>query len=160
MNVPTRNALQRAFPSASPDVIIALETLFRAVDGNTVGIGTGAAATSQLQDATVLTLSSNDAFTNERIVEGGRGIQLTDTGAALIISMIANIVLNGGYKLTVNLPADSNLTVIQSGTIMIEEAPMVEVDNYANDAAAATGGVPVNGMYRDSASKALRAREV
>jgi hypothetical protein len=155
VTVLTRDQLAKALNDVAP-VVLAFEQLFRNVNENTLAVGTGVESTQALQDATVLTLSANDTLTNERIVQAGRGIQLTDTGAALVIAMIANLIINGNNRLTFNLLADTNLTVIQSGTVMVEESPMANLGNYASDAAAAAGGVPVAGLYHTAGTVKVR----
>lgn len=140
----------------NPKVVLAFEQLFSAVVENTTALTTGAAATGAINDATVLTLSPNDTFTNERVVAAGQGIRLNDTGSALVISMLANIAMNGTSRLTFNLIADASLSVIQSGTVMVKENPVANLGNYANDAAAAGGGVPVGGLYRNANAVQIR----
>lgn len=155
MNIPNRLELAKALNGVEP-VVRALELLFQATNLNTAALGTGAEATVALQDATVLTLSPNDTFTNERVVQSGQGIQLIDTGTALIIRLLYNLIINGGFQLRINLPADVDLTVIQSGTIMLEEDPMADLGDYADDAAAAAAGVPVRGLYRTANAVMVR----
>lgn len=144
---PTRAALQRAFPNAEPFVILALDALFGTVDSVNTSVTTGADATQALQDATVLTLSPNDAFTNERVVAAGNGIRLTDTGSQLVISLLS-LIINGGGRLSINLGGDAQLTVIQSGTVMVEEAAQADLVNYADAAAASAAGLPSGSLFR------------
>lgn len=106
-------------------------------------------ATTGITAATALTLSNNAALDNERIFtpdptlfiasDGGPGGQYT-------ITLTYPIILNGGFACTFNLEADTNLDLPSSGRVLTDD--IVFPGPFADDAAAATGGVPVNGAYR------------
>jgi hypothetical protein len=88
-----------------------------------------AEATDALQDATVVVLSLNGAFTNERVLRRGPGVRMVDTGTALIIE------------------ADPPLK---------ELADPAALGNYVDDAAAAAGGVEVGHFYRNGSVVMVR----
>lgn len=86
-------------------------------DAAAAAAGGAAAATGAIQNATVLTLSPNAAFTNERVLQlDPTYFTVTDTGA--------------------------------NGQFVIGFIPPVAPGPYADDAAAATGGVAVGSIYR------------
>lgn len=152
MTTLTRADLSKVFGD-NPKVISAFETVLKAVGDGEVAQALNVAATAALQDATVITLSPNDTLNNERVLQQGHGISLTDTGSALIIALAYAFYINGGFRLTVNLLADTDLNVPFSGTAMVAEnirSPQLAASaSYANDAAAAAGGVVVGQFYRN-----------
>lgn len=146
----TRLTREQIAQAVGTDVatILAFEELFRSVVDGTGATTLNAAATKELQDASVLTLSPNDTFTNERVIAAGQGIELIDTGSNLIIATLFNIAMNGGYRLTINLPADLNVSIPFSGTVMIEENPSAVLPEYATNALALSGGLVAGDLFR------------
>lgn len=141
----TRNDLQQ-LQGISPKVLRAFETLLVDTAAATEAVAGQVAATGSIQNATVLTLSSNAAFANERIlsldpnfftgVDGGPGGTYT-------VSLINFIATNGGYRCTFNLKADTNLDMPVSGRV-----PSSADGPYADDAAAAAAGINVGEIYK------------
>jgi hypothetical protein len=127
-----------------------------------------AQATDRLEQATVITLSPNAAFTNERVLLLGDGLEAFDAGNTVTISLknvmrwsgnftfAANLLGNTSvvFPLTGQLATLSNVETLQRKTL---DAPKLSgLGNYANDAAAATGGVPVGGVYRNGSALQVR----
>ena len=131
-----------------PKVLRAFEDLQRDVVDGTTQQAANVQATAALQDATVITLSPNDAFNNERVLGVGPGLALRDNGATLDLLLQYLIVLNGRYRVTFNLLGDTNVDMPTSGRLLTDEE--YAGGPYANDAAAAADGVPVGGLYRVS----------
>lgn len=102
-------------------------------------------STNALQNATVITLSPNAAFNNERVLKQGSGISIIDGGDTLTISASNGIAVNGGYRLTFNVIADTTLDLPASGALITAD---LDGASYANDAAAAAGGVMVGEIYK------------
>lgn len=138
---PTRADLSAAFPN-NPKLVRAFEQLFRQTVENTSAVSTGAEATQALQDATVVTLSSNDTFTNERVLAVSPGLSLTDTGENIILALVSSISTNGG-RCTFDLDGDTEVSLPTDGRVFTSTA-----GPFANDAAAATGGIAVGEMYK------------
>lgn len=128
----------------SPKLLIAFTELFVSTAANTDAIAGAADATGAIQDGTVITLSPNAAFNNERVLTPGPGITLTDNGAGstLVISADSAITLVGGYALTFNLSSDVILDLPATGRI-----PSSSDGPYADDAAAAAAGIAIGGWY-------------
>jgi hypothetical protein len=140
----TRYDLQQ-IKGMTPKLLRALEELF--VDTAIAGdAAAGAvAATGAIQNATVLTLSSNAAFGNERVLSLDPGqFSVTDGGAGgqLLVTLLAGIALNGGFRCTFNLEADTNLDLPSLGRV-----PSSADGPYADDAAATAAGVQVGEWY-------------
>lgn len=130
-----------------PRAIQAWETMQKGVQDVTGTAALNVGATQALQDATVITLSPNDTLTNERVLEVAEGLALTDTGPGgnLIIGLVYHIITNGGYRLTMNLASDTDVTLPPLGTLL---ESTLGGGPYATDAAAASGGVALGAPYR------------
>lgn len=144
----TRDDLSRAFPN-SPKLVRAFEMLFQQ-GGQVAGVITSQAeATQALDQATVVTLSANDAFSKERVLAvDGDTMSLTDEGEGLriVIALINNVVTQGGFPCTFNLGSETALDLPASGRVLtdlfLSEGP------FADDAAASAGGVALGRPYR------------
>lgn len=134
----------------TPRLARGLESLSQTLTDTSAAVTAGVEATQGIANATVLTLSPNDAFANERILAVGDGLGLEDDGAGnnLVIRLRYVIKTNGGYRCTFNLLADTNLTLPTDGTV----ATTVFPGPYANDSAAAADGVAVGEAYRLTAA--------
>ncbi len=144
----TRDDLSRAFPN-NPKVVRAFEQLF--AQGAAVATVQTAQtdATQALDQATVVTLSPNDTFSNERVLGvDGNTMAIQDTGTQVILSLINNVLTNGGYSCTFNLASDTALDLPSSGRVLTDA--FLSDGPYASDAAAASGGVAVGRPYRRS----------
>lgn len=140
----TRADLQR-LEGMTPKLLRALEDLF--VDAAVAGeaVAGVVASTGALQNATVVTLSSNAAFANERVLAFDPNSFLTvdgGPGGTLLVSGLGGIKTNGGYACTFNLQADTNLDLPTSGKV-----PSSAIGPYADDIAAAAGGVGLGEWY-------------
>src|SRR6185437_6490255 len=130
------------------------QRMIRAMEDQSRTVDDGVAATSALADATVIVLSPNGDFTNERVLKVGDGIsiEITDDAVTLIVQ---NVAMVEGDALTLITQGATQLILPLTGTVMVGESPKVDVTTlgaYADDAAAATAGVPVGGLYRNSAA--------
>jgi hypothetical protein len=128
----------------TPKLLHFFEDLFASSQSSASDAAGAVAATGAIQEATVLTLSSNAAFDNERILTAGAGITLSDggPGGALIISSGGSVTLVGGFALTFNLPADTVLDLPGTGRV-----PSSSDGPYADDTAAAAAGVGLGEWY-------------
>ena len=132
--------------------------MIAAMEEHTASVTDNVAATAALKDATVIVLSPNGDFTNERVLEVGDGISIEVTDSTVKLS-VENVAVTQGYPVTLLPQGVTTLILPLSGTLMSSESPMVDAStlgNYANDAAAATGGVPVNGVYRNGSALMVR----
>lgn len=132
-------------------------------------LASNAGATDALQDATVITLSPNAAFNNERVLRVGDGIRATDDGATLTLSVNDDVAhVQGGFRLglvvggatVLVLPLRGILaTLAEAETLSnktIDHPVLSGVAEYADDAAASTGGVPVGGVYSNAGALRIR----
>lgn len=144
--------------------------MMRAMEDQSVAAASGleaVAATNALADATVIVLSPNGDFTNERVLQVGDGIQIAITDDAVILS-VENVARTQDFGVTLIPPAEVSLLLPAEGTLVSQEAAAVlyqkvldapslqTIGNYANDAAAAVGGVPVKGVYRNGSVLMVR----
>lgn len=144
----TRTQLQKAMPNADQVTILAFEQLlanYPKLSGATI------AATQALQDATALTLSNNDGFSNERVLTFDPDTFTTTDGGpgnAFVVALLSSIAATGGYRLEFNLGSDTYLDLPPSGRVAERT---LGGGPYANDAAAAAGGIQVGEAYRQPA---------
>lgn len=124
-------------------------------------------ATGAMKDATVVVLSANGDFTNERVLEVGEGIRIEITAATVKLS-VENIALTRDHKATLIPPAEVILFLPPEGTLVSAESPallenktysaprLADIPNFVNDAAAAAGGVEVGQVYRNASVLMVR----
>lgn len=135
----------------TPKLLAALENLFVDARQNTETLEGTVSATTSLQAATVLTLSSNAAFDNERVLTPDpASFTLTDDGAgsAARLALKYPIETNGGFRLTLNLAGDTDIDLPTSGLLATQGTTS---GPFADDTAAAAGGVAVGQTYRKPA---------
>lgn len=145
-----RAEISKLFPG-NPKAVISYDELQRQVATNATTGATNVASTVELQNATAITLSPNDALVNERILNVGDGLTIIDNGAGstVVIGLEFLITLLGGYPLTFNLLADTNLTLPTDGRVIVDsDISYLSAGPFANDAAAATGGIAVGQIYK------------
>lgn len=141
----TRADLQQ-LGGMTPKLLRALEALFVDTAAVSETVAGQVSATGSIQSATVLTLSTNAAFANERVLSlDPNFFEATDggSGGAYAITLVNIIQTNGGYRCTFNLKADTNLDMPVSGRV-----PSSADGPYADDAAAAAAGINIGEIYR------------
>jgi len=116
-------------------------------------------ATQALQDATVLVLSPNATLTNERVLKLGDGISARDDGTYLTLSVDDRYAhVAGGFRVDLAAQGDTVVVLPLGGVLAtlsgIETlanktltSALLVAPEYADDAAAGAGGVPVGGLY-------------
>lgn len=131
----------------NPQLLRFFEQLFATGQATASAVEGQVDSTRAIQDATVLTLSSNAAFSNERVVQFGDAFEVTDGGAGgtLQIELVGAAAVNGGYSLTFNVLADTNLDLPTTGRVLVST---ITPADYADDTAAAAAGVAVGEAYR------------
>ena len=92
------------------------------------------AATTGMNNATVITLSQNDQFVNEYVLQAGYGIILD---------------INPG---NVGIRVDPTLCVTTSAPVL----KLSTIPTFASDVAAAAGGVQIGGQYRNGSVMMIR----
>lgn len=144
----TRADLEQSFPNLTPKVRAAIEAIFPQLIVLAQQGDATVAATTGIGNATVLTLSANDAFGNERILAHGTGVVFQDNGpgGTLVIGLANDLHFNGGFRVAFNLLSDTNLDLPASGRVLVDDD--FAGGPYANDAAAAADGVKVGQIYR------------
>jgi hypothetical protein len=162
MTIP--RALLEKYFGRDPRMLRAMEEQSSAIESNSAAVE----ATTALKDATVIVLSANGDFTNERVLEWGEGIDIEVTDTTVRIST-KNVARTQDYEVTLAPPAAGiTLLLPAEGTLVSDVTPAIlenkslkaptlqSIPNYANDAAAATGGVPVGGVYRNASVLQVR----
>lgn len=142
----TRNDLQQ-LKGISPKLTRFFEDLFSDGQATASSVGDAVVATGSIQNATVLSLSPNNAFNNERVFTPSTlDFRVTDNGpgSTLVVELVNRITLNGSFPLTFNMAAATNVDMPSEGTLATLDLGAV----FADDAAAAAGGVLVGEMYK------------
>lgn len=127
------------------------------------------AATSALQDATFITLSPNDTLTGERVLEIGPGIRVEVTDSKIRLSVSDEVPhVQGGFAVYMTAQNPVNLVLPEAGTLATQSQPetlsnktiqapkLATIGDYADDAGASAGGVPVGGVYRTGSALKVR----
>ena len=147
-------------PGMSPRLLRAFEDQAQAVEDATSSV----ADTSAMKDATVIVLSANGDFTNERVLEVGEGIDIEITADRVRLS-VKEVARTQDHDVTFVPPAEAVLFLPPDGTLLSDtvlagDDVFAGLGVYANDAAANGGGVPIRGAYINSATGAVTARLV
>lgn len=167
-DVLNRKLLAEVYPD-NPRLVRAMEAQAQAVDATTEGLATQAGATEAMQDAAVIVLAPNGAFQGERVLTLGQGLSGVDNGATLTLKTSSKVPLvSGDFTLLIALAGNttvafplagslSTLSNIETLTNKTLAAPKIsDLGNYVDDAAAASGSVPVGGIYRDGSTLKVR----
>jgi hypothetical protein len=163
-----RHLLERYF-GAEPRLLRAFEDQSAAVVATADGLKTNEQATERMQDASVIVLAANAAFTNERRLVLGQGLSAVDDGSTLTIRTSQTVPLvNGGFTLNLTVAGTSALVLPLSGTLAtlanaetlsnktLSAPKLSGLGNHADDTAAAGGGIPVGGVYRNGSQLMVR----
>jgi hypothetical protein len=153
----------------NPRMIRAMETQAQAVDDATFGLETQATATELMKDASVVVLAPNGAFEGERVLVLGQGLVGVDNGSTLTIRTSSKVPLvNGDFTLLITLAGNTTVAIPLTGILAtvgnVETltnktlaAPKLSgLGDYADDTAAAAGGVPVGGVYHNAGALRIR----
>ena len=164
----TRADLARVFGD-DPVLIAAFEQQQETVEATAAATSGAVAATGDIQAATVLVLSANEAFENERIFTPEGGIEAVDEDGLLKVRVDATVPrIDGGFSATFITTGTTAVIFPMNGTLATTSgtetftnktlaAPKLSgLGNYADDSAAAAGGVPVGGVYRDGSTLKVR----
>lgn len=124
-------------------------------------------ATETLQQATYVTLSANTELSNEFVLSVGPGLRLeTSTGSVTLYSDAPTV--EGGHPLTFAVAGPTALGLPVAGILVtragaetlsnktLAEPKISDLGNYVDDVAAAAGGVPVTGVYRNGSVLMVR----
>ena len=156
-----RDLLSEAF-GGNYRLVAAFEEQARVVEDLGQTVETSVAATGAINEATVLTLSPNATFANERVVRRGLGIGLVDQDGHLTIRIDTRVVprIAGDREVTFHVTEPSTLLLPPSGRLAtvggaetlssktLARPKISTAGDFADDPAAAAGGVPVGGIYR------------
>lgn len=163
-----RKLLGEVYPD-NPRFVRAMEAQALAVDAATDGLDTQATATEAMQDASVIVLAANQAFNGERVLVLGQGLSGIDADGKLTLQTSGKVPLvSGDFTLLLALAGNTTVSLPLVGTLAtlanvetlanktINAPKLSGLGDYADDAAAATGGVPVNGVYRNGSNLCVR----
>ncbi len=159
-----RSELEQVFSLRSAR---AFEELQRKVASNDEAVTAGVDATTALAEATFVTLSANDELPNERVlsVVSPLRIEADDEGVTLYSD---SPIINGGFPVVFStsgpaalvLPLTGTLATLQNAETLknktLDAPKLSDLGNYADDTAAAVGGIAVGGVYRNGSVLMVR----
>lgn len=134
----------------NPRLLAAFEEQASAVEQASNGV----ADTQALKDATVIVLSANGDFTNERVLQIGDGIAIEITDSTVTLS-VKDVARTEDYSATLIPPADVVLFLPPSGRLL-SNTDFANLNDYASDALASAGGVQLGGLYLNSGTVHVR----
>lgn len=156
----TREMLERWFPKDTR-MQKAMELQRDSVAASESGLQTTAQSTERIEQASVLVLASNNAFSNERVLALDPSIAGTDDGNTLTLKTSAVVPrITGGFTVSIAAVGNSQFLVPLTGILATTGNPetlskktlatpkISGLGDFADDTAAAAGGVPVTGLYR------------
>jgi hypothetical protein len=162
-----RDLLEKYFKD-DPRLISALESQSLAVEA-AFDTATGTvSATEALQNATVITLSTNAVFTNEFILSEGDGTTLDIAEGSVSIAVDSTVARTNGQSVQFIAPGNVSLGLPNQGVLVSDDAPavlyaktidapiMTGIIDVALDSDAAAAGVPLGGIYRDGTALKIR----
>lgn len=164
MTIP-RELLAKAFPG-QPRLVIALADQSEVVAKVADEQASMSETSEAMIDAPVVVLRRSTAFNAERVLTAGRGLELVEDGDKVTIK--ARVAVDGTGDVTFLATGQTTLVLPPMGTLAtvsgqetlrnkVMEAPVLSgIKAAVNDAAAATAGVPVGGMYRDGSALKVR----
>ena len=173
--VPTlsRDALTKAL-NGDRRLVQAFEQQAQVITENQEATSLQVEATQALQDATVLVLSPNATFNNERVLRLGEGITAIDDGTYLTLSVNDRFAhVAGGFRAELTAQGDTNVVLPLDGVLatvdgyeeltnktleaaVLNQPKITGLVEYADDVAAATGGVAIGGIYRTASALKVR----
>lgn len=111
-------------------------------NGTTSIVADGVGGAMSFDATEALTLNCNDGEFN-----GANSFTITSDGLISILSSGDDVTVSAGGS-----DGDINLNIAGTGTITLG----TQLGNFANDAAAAVGGIPVRGLYRNGSIVMIR----
>jgi hypothetical protein len=149
-----RDLLAKYF-AKDPRLLHAFENLGQAVTQSQAGV---ADTSSALDLAEIVTLSPNDAFSNEHVLSSGDGTTVNASPGAMQIDVDKSVARVTGGGVTFQAPGKVTVTLPTRGTLLSDGDPpsFSGLVNAASDSAAAAAGVGIGGVYHNAG--ALRVR--
>jgi hypothetical protein len=151
----------------NPLMVRVLEAIVQSTEAVQSGLAANVEATDALDQATVLTLSPNNAFQNERVLQIGAGLSFTLTDDSFTIASQGPVV-SGGFTCTLQTVGNTTVALPLTGQVAttgntetlrrktLDKPKLIVRGDYANDAAAAAGGVELGELYRTGTAVQVR----
>lgn len=160
-----RDDLFRVFNN--PAMVRQFETLQETVATTTDATTANVEETGTLMEAAFVTLSANAELPNERVLAVGAGMTI-DTSEAGKVKLSTTVFSESGHVVQFNVTGPTTLSLPNAGVVATRSgaetlanktlsAPKASgLVDAADDAAAATAGVPVTGIYRNGSVLRVR----
>lgn len=142
-----RHLLEKYFGD-DPRLVAAFEDQAAAVEANSTASQSAVEGTNAIKEASLVTLSENAEFTNERVLLDSDSIE-REIGDGTLKLKVKDVVRSQDFTVKLVPTGDSELGVPESGDL-ISSQKVTTLGNFASDAAAAGGGVPIGGLYHNA----------
>ena len=163
-----RDLLHQAL-GGNVELISAFEQLWEAAETLVRQMEAVTNSTDAAQQAGVITTGPTDAFPGSRVLAEGAGIDLVDDGTTVQIRTDQTVPkVEGGHPVRLIATGPSHLILPALGTLAttggeetltgktLTSPKMNGLIDYADDTAAAAGGVPIGGSYRTGSALKVR----
>lgn len=152
-----RDLLAKYF-SNDPRLLYAFEQQAQAVQNHDESLTNNVAATTALADASVLTLSANDALSNEYVMGDGDGTSVNASNGQVQIDVDATVARVASNSVKFMPPTNVTLALPAQGTLLSDSVQPVMngLVSASSDSAAASAGVPINGVYQNGGALHIR----
>ncbi|RPF70445.1 hypothetical protein [Aurantiacibacter spongiae] len=126
------------------------------------------AGTQALRDASFVTLSPNAELPNERVLQLGTGLAFDISDTHVTLDTTGLVRASGGHEISLVAAGTTEIILPLTGFLVTRDAEEVlrnktlpapvltDLENAADDAAAAAAGVPVGGVYRNGSNLQVR----
>lgn len=155
--------------NGNPRAVSAFREIGVSVEATEKAVTAGQETTQRLSEASFVVLGANDELPNEKVLAVGRGLTIgVEEGQVVLRLGVGAVKVSGDFEVTMTaqgptavvLPLGGVLATlgnIETLTNKTLASPKLEgLADYADDAAAATGGVPVGGLYRTGSAVMVR----
>lgn len=161
-----RDVLHAAF-GGNRRAVQQFETMQAQVADTEEAVTANVAETGSLKNAVFVTLSANAELPNERVLALGPGLSF-DLAVPGVVRVDTSAYTTGGHDVQFSVTGPTVLSLPLTGTVATRagtetlknktlDSPLVSgLANHADDAAAAAGGVPVGGLYRNGSAVQVR----
>ncbi len=153
----------------NPRAVSAFRELDQMVDATDQAVTSGQAATDRLSEASFVTLSPNGELPNEKVLAVGRGLTISVEGDEVVLRLgIGSVRVSGDFDVAMTAQGPTAVVLPLAGVLAtlgnietlsnktLASPKVTGLGDYADDTAAATGGVAVGSLYRTGSAVKVR----
>lgn len=153
-----RDLLQTALQN--PRLVSAFETLINLLTDTVTAVQGSTGPVAGLSTAPFVLQAANENYAGGFVLEGGATVNATVAGNSILLSVTAAVpTVTGDGGVNFIITGATNLILPTVGTVATTSNIfnyIAGAQDFADDAAAAAGGVPVGGIYRTASVLKVR----